>query len=625
MVNPYKKVRKLWISAILWMIFGSAPLFLFMGNYLNSEYNGQYPLSFFSNHNVETSGNVIPDYPDAKDELKFGNGEDLPNNGYLSGTDYNIFWWIHITDTQNVWVSESRINDMIFFLDNVIPLVKPTFTINTGDLVDSDYAEFILRSGGQRQWEWELYNSTFAEHNMNYTNFFDIVGNHDIYQDPEFDYYINYSISGQYFKTDQFLVNLIFPWGKYSFYQLSVTEDYGIEYPFALGGHMSKSEMAWFEGKLMQNEDANLSFAFGHQPPHQVFSALSPSGKMFIPLMKRYHVDYFGCGHEHINTYQNIGGIASVETQQFKRDSGCYRIVSIDNDGIATSFQTGREFPIGIITNPIDIHHAIGDYDMEKHANPNKVRALAWDPSGINKVEWRADSSESWTLMNPVEGPLYDATFDTSLIDGKEHSIEIKITNNEADTKIESIVYKSTPKFFFGWNEGIPFLIASFIAIVFVIPITKFILRRKYPERHGHKEGNEIDMHQAKLLFIKFLILLCVPLTFTFVYNNSLTVVFSLFLIAKVGFIYTDIPLLFFAATAFVGLLPVALNLGKKQEHLAIPWLFLSLIIIGFSLVFYIAKYPTISWISPGFYLSGAMDVLMIIRAINIRRAIKNR
>lgn len=574
---------------------------------------------FLSEVYPESSAGLIPDYPSATDELKFGDGNDLPNDGYLSGPDYSIFWWIHITDTQNVWAHDDRVRNLEYVLNTSIPTIKPTFTINTGDLVDSDYDEFLGRNPGQRTWEWELYNKTFADNGMNYSNFFDIVGNHDIYRDPRYDYYINYSISGQHFKTDQFVVNLEFPWGKYSFYLLSVTEDYGIEFPFALGGYMSKGEMAWFENSLIENKDANLSFAFGHQPAHQVFSALSPSGKMFIPLMKKYGVDFYGCGHEHINTYQNIGGIAAVETQQFQEDAGSYRIVAIDNDGISTSFQTGTEFPVGIITSPVGINYAIGDYDMQKHEDPAKIRALAWDPDGVDSVEWRADAADTWTTMTNVEGPLYEAAFDSSLADDDEHEIEIKITS-DSETKIESIVYRSKRGFFFGWNEAIPFIVASFIGIVFVIPLTKFIKRKKNPEKYGRKPGHAADPYQSKLLVMKLIVLLVCPMAFGYIFAESVTAVFSLFMIAQVGFIYTDVVLLFFAPVAIFGVLLVSSHLSKRRALGAVPWLFLSLLVEVFLVVFYILRTPAIGWIAPGYYLCIFLDVLMIKRAVYLRR-----
>jgi hypothetical protein len=628
--------RKIITSMVMFLVFGSMPYLIvsgfvaagnstfFIPTTLTGSETGRISSTISSSYTEgklpSASGNTIPDHPGAIDEFKFGDGEPLPNTGYLSGADYNLFWMIHISDTQDCWSKESNTRKVEYFLNTTVPLIQPTFTLNTGDLVDSDYTEFFNRVPGQRLWEWEIYNKTFSENEANYTNYFDIIGNHDIYNDSRFDFYINYSISGQYFKTDQYLVNLNLPWGKYSFYYLSVPEDYGLEFPFALGGHMSKKEMAWFETKLEQNQDANLSFALGHMPPHQVFSALSPSGKMFIPLMNSYNVDYFGCGHEHMNTYQNIGGMAAVEVPQFDEEEGCYKIIAVDNDGISTSYQVGNQFPVGIITSPIDFHHAIGDYDMNKLQDVQKIRALAWDPDGVDSVEWRADGSGTWNLMTNVNGPLFEASFDSDLINGKKHTIEIKI-NSGSDTKIESIIFKSTGSMFFGWNEAIPLIILAFVGIVIVLPLTKFVLRRKDPEKYKHKPGYEPDMLQAKYGLIKFLILTFAPMAFTLAYDNTLTAVFSFWMIAKVGFIYTDIIMLFAAAIYITGIVPIFLHLSPKLAGRNIPWIFISLLFEGVLSAFFILRYPLIGLILPGYYGCIILDLLLLKRSVYLQKS----
>lgn len=595
----------------IFLLFGCLPFLIISGFFFAG--TSSFYIPFYSEI-PSSSGSGIPNHPGAIDEFKFGDGEALPSSGFMNGLDYNIFWMIHITDTQDCWEKESNTQKIEYFLNTTVPLIQPVFTVNTGDLVDSEYSKFFTRVPGQRLWEWEAYNKTFAENGANYTNYFDIIGNHDIYNDPKFDYYINYSISGQYFKTDQYLVNLNLPWGKYSLYFLSVPEDYGLEFPYAFGGYMSAKELAWFEDKLIANRDANLSFAFGHMPPHQVFSALSPSGKMFIDLMKAYNIDYYGCGHEHTNSYQNIGGIAAVETPQFDEDNGCYKIIAIDNDGISTSYQTGNKYPVGIITSPIDYHYAIGDYDLNKLQTINKIRALAWDPDGVDSVEWRADASSSWIMMNQIDGPLYEADLPSTLIDGSKHTIEIKITSG-SDMKIESIVYQSTGTLFFGWNEAIPLIIIAFIGLVIVLPISKFILRRKNPEKYKHKPGYEPDMHLAKLGFVKFLVLTFAPMAMSLAYNNSLTAVFSFWMIASVGFIYTDIILMFAAAIYLTGILPVMLNLSPKKAHLNIFWQTISLIFEGVLSAFFILRYGLIGLILPGYYACIILDLKIMKRS----------
>ncbi|MHA1339739.1 MAG: metallophosphoesterase [Promethearchaeota archaeon] len=593
--------------------------------------NSQYSVVANFNNMPDASHWKLPTDPSFKDEFSFGNGGDinLPSRGFLNSSDYKIFWWLHISDTQNCWAESEYLEYIKYFFNITVPLINPLFTINTGDLVDSDYSKFFSRVSGQRLWEWQLYNQTLRENGVNHTNYFDILGNHDVYGDEYYEYYLNYSISGSFFKTDQFVVNVRFSWGNYTFYFLSAPDDYGLEFPFVMGGFMGRHELSWLENKLDKYPTSNLTFAFGHQPIHQIFSGLSPSGKMLIPLLTSKGVDFHACGHEHKNSYQNVRGMACVETKQFHKDKGCYKIIAIDNDGISTSFQVGQKFPIGIITSPIDYHYSSGDYDENKLQNVDKVRALVWDPLGVNSVYWRSDENETWSSMTHIEGPLYQANFDQNLIDGKTHKIEVQINGNSG-IKTESIIYRSVVMPFFGWNEMIPILIAAFIGLVFVLPITKFILRRKNPEKYGRKPGHELDMKQAKLVFIKFIILTICPYAFSLAFADSLSVVFTFFIIANVEnhltFIYADI-LLFIAATYYlVGILPVVLNLDRSIiKRGVIPWLFLSLIFEATFFIFYFNRYSIIGLIQPGNYLMIVLDILMIKNAFKVATVEKSR
>jgi hypothetical protein len=84
---------------------------------------------------------------------------------------------------------------------------------------------------------------------MNETVYMDVIGNHDTYRDPGTSRYLNYSISGEYFKSTEFAVRLVFPFGNYSFLGLPIPQDYGLEYPFSLGGFMNQTELDWLESK----------------------------------------------------------------------------------------------------------------------------------------------------------------------------------------------------------------------------------------------------------------------------------------------------------------------------------------------------------------------------------------
>ena len=573
---------------------------------------------------------------DAIDEIPLGTtgGEfDVSDRGILSGEDYDIFWWIHISDTQFVWWNYysdangprwSRIQDAEYFFNTTAKVINPVCIINSGDLVDSDYVSYMSINSGQNQEEWELYNTTISNSVWNHTNYFYIVGNHDIYYDEGFTYYLNYSIAGSYTNTDQYHVNLELPFGNYSFYLLSTTEDYGLAFPFGLGGHMSNNELEWFENKLMAHDDANVSFVFGHQPPFEVFSSRSPSGNTMIELMDEHGVDFYGTGHGHDNNYQKINGMAAVETTKLHADKVSYRIVAVDNDGISSSVQSGlQEFPVGIITNPIDEHYAIGDFDIksEQHQNPDKIRTLAFDPDGIASVVWRHDGMEDgvWKTMIHVESALYEADWED--ITGTIATVQVKITNINGLSKVEEIVYNKEIISFFGWQQGRYFIAATIFGLVVALPIGLQVFRRRNLEKLKKNPKTKVDTKQAKLLMAKLITYLIMPMAIIPILSGTPVVMFSLFLVGSPGIIYCDITILFFGLTSLFTIIPHAFRLSKKWSWLLILGMFPSLLFEGLLITIYFSRYGIWGLLSIGWFILVALDIMMIIRASHLHKS----
>lgn len=585
-----------------------------------------------SNSNITASGaNLLPKDP-VIDEILLNEEENLINQGRVKNTDYKIFWFIQITDTQSSWMEwggnerrdpeDGYTKNVKYFFNETQNTIKPVFIVNTGDLVDSDYHNFFMRNRGQLLDEWSYYNETITERGMNSSYYFDIPGNHDVYRNPFYGYYLNYSMSGSAFGTDQFLVNLNLTWGNYSFYFLSTPEDHGLEYPFALGGRLGNSEINWLQNKLAANTHSNLSFAFGHHPPFEIFSCRASTGQDFIDLLQDYNIKAYFCGHGHMETYQDIYGVAAVETSKFNYDGGTYRIIAVDEDRLSTVQQIGQNWPVGIITNPIDEKFAIGKYDMQKHMNPQKIRALAWDPLGVTSVEWRADRKSAWISMDEIVGdPLWEANFDDSLIDGKSHLIEIRITGGSG-TKIESIIYSASMIYHFGWSQGIYVLTSLFIGLVVVLPITKYYLSHKGykgTKRFIKKKDDEADKIQSKWILIKFLILLTVPLALAPIYNETIVVIFPFFMISGAGIIINDVPLLLTAIIGVPGVGFQVLNLSKRKAKWMSLTTYLSMLVTIVLSLFFILHFGLLGAVLPSYYAIFMLDLKILKRSKQMR------
>ena len=110
------------------------------------------------------------------------------------GENDGIFWFIHITDTQSMWTSQDRIDMFTNFLITSNKTIAPSFYLNTGDIVDSDYHDLFRSNTGQRSFEWNNYSNSLEIAGMTPDIYYDVMGNHDTYGDEGFKWYMNSSM-----------------------------------------------------------------------------------------------------------------------------------------------------------------------------------------------------------------------------------------------------------------------------------------------------------------------------------------------------------------------------------------------------------------------------------------------
>lgn len=551
----------------------------------------------------------------------------LSNHGSINASENEIFWFIHVTDTQDIWYNEDRIDNWYELLNESYNTILPSFIYNTGDLVNSDYHNFLTANErDQRVEEWERYEKSLKENGMNSSIYMDVMGNHDAYGDPEYQYFLEYSIMGSEFDTLQYSFKRRFTFGEYAFIGLHTPEDFGIRYPFGLFGYLNTPELDWYEQELKKYHDCDRIFIFGHHPPFELYSAFSSSGKTFFQLNEEFDVDYYFVGHGHSNTFQNINGMLAIETEKFSHNDGTYRIVALDNNQLSTSLEHVGQWPQSIITNP-----TIKDYMTQNLDDIKKIRVLAWDPKGIDSVEWSAytpdgniklrdwkDLSNSTNDMNLWEGNWDD--LENELIEINDlSSMLIKVrTQGGSGENIEEMIYSPSVQPYFGWYQAIPIIYISFFGFIGIIIIITSYLRLKIPKFKKTPEI-EVDHSLRNLYLLKCLVFLAVPMTFGAMYVGQITAVFSLFYLNFWG-IHFNGTLLIYSGTIFLfSIFWQGFALSYKHRTAMMIESTISATWLIFILVFYILHFPSLSWISPGLYLMIGLDFLLFRKARNLR------
>ncbi len=523
-----------------------------------------------------------------------------------------VFWFIHITDTQSMWRSKEKTDMFVDFLNISEQYIKPAFYLHTGDIVDSDYHNFFAHNQGQLAYEWNNYSQSLQTVNMTSDIYFDVMGNHDTYADPEYKWFRNSSMQ----KTPMYDFIKQYPFGKYHFLGLHTPENLGAKYPFSLFGYLSDSELDWYESKLQSQTDARVTVAFGHHPAYEMFQG----GIRFNQLNRKYGVDLYLVGHGHMDTYEEIeSGTVSYMTPKLSNQEKSYRIIAIYGDIISESIQAYDNWPVGMICSPADHKNVYLDYNRNQLKSADKIRALAFDKESVIKVEWRSDINQEWKPMTNQFGPLYEADWDSSLNDGKIHAVEIRITNSRGAVKIESIEFSSEKIEHFGWKYGSRIIILTVVGL-FAVPITiKAKKRWLEPSKYRKPEDQNVDPALKKNMLIRLALLLFVPLTFAEIWPGKWAAVFGLYYIGNGGIHFYDNNLLFGAVVILFSILLPSSTLSKKRALGGLITFPLSILFSIVGLVIYVSR-SLISLISPGYLLLIALDLLAIKRAMALRK-----
>ncbi|KAF6777213.1 hypothetical protein AHF37_03418 [Paragonimus kellicotti] len=118
----------------------------------------------------------------------------------LSDRPVNLLWFVQVTDLHlSKYQDVSRMSDFRRFCIDVIPLLRPELVSVSGDLTDARSALHITSI--QNPEEWIGYEEIVRRSGvLNYTNFFDLRGNHDMFgvvkANHTTDYFRKYGVQG---------------------------------------------------------------------------------------------------------------------------------------------------------------------------------------------------------------------------------------------------------------------------------------------------------------------------------------------------------------------------------------------------------------------------------------------
>jgi len=371
-----------------------------------------------------------------------------PHSAVYSTDNNQIFWFIHASDL-HVGTSESTdSNNLSWLVTTAKSTIKPSFIVVTGDITDSTNGNFLGFPNGPYQAEWDQYKS-IVDGKVTASDYFDIPGNHDAYNDQYFAYYLTNSVQGRAMHRTQHSWTKVFPFGTYHFLGVNTADNSGdgfsLFWPYGDNAGLDTEELTFIYSQLVANQGARLTLAFGHHPLAATGDSTDTYilyGKdQFVGYLNTYGASLYGYGHTHASsesfyTSNMTEGVFYFNVSSLGKDSpNQYTLTAIDCDGIASVTQPVGTWPVVLITAPMD-------KNLGKNVNPytysvtnsatNPIRALVFDTGTVNQVQYRIDMAGSWYPMqrtagtNPNYPHLWEGTWNASALASGEHTIEVQ-------------------------------------------------------------------------------------------------------------------------------------------------------------------------------------------------------
>ncbi len=372
-----------------------------------------------------------------------------PHSAFYSTDNDKIFWFIHASDIHVGTSGTTDTANLQWLVTTAKNTINPSFIVVSGDLTDSTNGNWLGFPNGPYQDEWDAYKNILAGR-VTASDYFDLPGNHDAYNDQYFAYYRANSVQGRATGLTQHSWTRVFPFGTYHFLGVNTADNSGdgfsVFWPYGDYAGLDAEELDFIDTELAENTAAKLTLVFGHHPLAATGNAqdtyLYYGEDEFVGSLNTYGASLYGYGHTHASiesfySTDKTEGVFYFNVSSLGKDSpNQFTVTAIDCNGIASVTQNVGTWPVVLITAPMD-------KTLGKNVNPytytvtnsaaNPIRALVFDPGTVSQVQYRIDGG-AWYHMqrpstsNPNYAYLWEASWNASALASGEHTIEVQAT-----------------------------------------------------------------------------------------------------------------------------------------------------------------------------------------------------
>jgi hypothetical protein len=369
------------------------------------------------------------------------------NVQYFNNNNNEIFHFVHISDTHLSNLIPTIYERFELFLNRSIPLIKPSFVVQSGDVTHAKVSESFPTKSGQQLHEWIKYKDLLTKYNMFNSSFWtDLRGNHDdmgvsALNDPMSNYFLDYGVAPTKWNgtRDKRVYSFTYTTAsnaRYSFIFVDTTEIPGLNFPFNVFPSIDQSNIKSSFLKELENvKNDDHIMIVGHYP---LCAFWNREQLLDIWLNNvsggRTKPSTYLAGHYHMrNMYNRFdNGLLELEAADYKFKSA-FRIIAFDNGVFSFVDTTLNELharPLVLITNPKNAKFLVQNESWQMMASSSHVRALVFSDYEIRNVTLLIDSDqytmEKSSVKENINDQLYVFAWNaTKYNDGKFHTITV--------------------------------------------------------------------------------------------------------------------------------------------------------------------------------------------------------
>ena len=349
-----------------------------------------------------------------------------PTQGVINTSNRNIVYFVQISDIHIQMDLPHTITNFDKFCNETMELVKPSFLMATGDLVEAQ----DLPKGQHEQdpREYEVVNQTIAKYNLT-EQFFATIGNHEMYQSKNRSLFQNYI-----YPYTQYQIQMNTSFGSYQIIVIDNVKEIGMKNPFNLWGEMKKEKLNSLEKHINVPGEFNQTLLFAHIPILHTRSEKSDSGKTYRNLIDESGSPAIFTGHVHIlPLYAKPDSVYDLMVPAFSTKQA-YRIISIDNDIYSFSEETVGTYPAVTITTTTDSRFYSPNTRVDRLIEQNEIRVLIFDPKSVLSTEVYIDGKFKGNLTDAGNN-LWVLAFNPQEYATGAHELKVVVRTESGETE----------------------------------------------------------------------------------------------------------------------------------------------------------------------------------------------